>query len=256
MWLHPAENSRFGARHHQVDPQIRWRFPDSEQYSKSRGRKLDQLCDAWRWHTTHLSFPNGAELHESHEGVLLPICVYSGSSHTEYRTTPSWDSWSSAPFGKDRCVVCHLQASHNRSNFLPWDFEYCSLSGNRQRICGSTWWRRAPKRLFSAGWSHMPHLEWEHGRNQQFFFFDDRIISKTLWPPRSPDLSPPDFFLWGALKVKAYANRPRTIQELENNIRREIAAISEDVLQATFTKMKRRVQLCLDSGGEHFQHLL
>ena len=81
MWLHPAENSRFGARHHQVDPQIRCRFPDSEQYSKSRGRKLDRLCDAWRLHTTHLSFPNGAELHETHEGVLLPICMYSGSSH-------------------------------------------------------------------------------------------------------------------------------------------------------------------------------
>jgi hypothetical protein len=30
--------------------------------------------------------------------------------------------------------------------------------------------------------------------------FADRIISKTIWPPRSPDLSPPDFFLWGALK--------------------------------------------------------
>jgi hypothetical protein len=25
--------------------------------------------------------------------------------------------------------------------------------------------------------------------------FVDRIISKTFWPPRSPDLSPPDFFL-------------------------------------------------------------
>ena len=86
-------------------------------------------------------------------------------------------------------------------------------------------------------------------------FIDDRIISKALWPPRSPDLSPPDFFLWGALKGKAYANKPRTMQELENNIRREIAAISEDVLQATFANMKRRVQLCLDSGGEHFQHL-
>jgi hypothetical protein len=33
-----------------------------------------------------------------------------------------------------------------------------------------------------------------------------------------------------ALKGKAYANKPRTIQELENNIRREIAAISEGVL--------------------------
>ena len=63
-------------------------------------------------------------------------------------------------------------------------------------------------------------------------FFDDRIISKALWPPRSPDLSPPDFFLWGTIKGKAYANKPRTIQELENNIRREIAAICEDVLQA------------------------
>jgi len=87
-------------------------------------------------------------------------------------------------------------------------------------------------------------------------FFDDRIISKALWPPRSPDLSPPDIFLWGPLKGKAYANKPRTIQELENNIRREIAVISEDVLQATFANMKHRVQLCLDSGGEHFQHLL
>ena len=88
-------------------------------------------------------------------------------------------------------------------------------------------------------------------------FFGDRIISKALWPPRSPDLSPPDsFFLWGVLKGKAYANKPRTIQELEKHIRREIAAINEDVLQATFANMKRRVQLCLDCGGEHFQHLL
>ena len=62
--------------------------------------------------------------------------------------------------------------------------------------------------------------------------------------------------LWGALKGKAHTNKPRTIQELENNNRREIAAISEDVLQASFANMKRRVQLCLDSGGEHFHHLL
>ena len=87
-------------------------------------------------------------------------------------------------------------------------------------------------------------------------FFDDRIISKALWLPRFPDLSPPNFFLWGALKGKSYAKKPRTVQELENNIRREIAAIGEDVLQATFPNMKRHVQRCLDSGGEHFRHLL
>ena len=64
------------------------------------------------------------------------------------------------------------------------------------------------------------------------------------------------FFLWDALKGKAYANKSRTIQEMENNIGRENAAISEDVLQAIFANMKRRFQLCLDNGGEHFQLLL
>jgi hypothetical protein len=59
-----------------------------------------------------------------------------------------------------------------------------------------------------------------------------------------------------ALKGKASANKPRTIQDLENNIQHKIAAISEDVLQATFANMKCRIQLCLDSGVQHFQHLL
>ena len=69
------------------------------------------------------------------------------------------------------------------------------------------------------------------------------IERKALWPSRSPDLSPPDFFLWGALKGKTYANKPRTIQGMENNIRPEIAAISEDVLQATFANEASRSAL-------------
>jgi len=78
-------------------------------------------------------------------------------------------------------------------------------------------------------------------------------IVKTPGNGRLNNLNDP---VLNVLKGKAYANKPRTIQELENSIRREIAAISEDALQATFANMKRRVQLCLDSGGEHFQHLL
>ena len=94
-------------------------------------------------------------------------------------------SWSSAPFGKDRCVVGNMQASHNRSSFLPRHFVYCSLSENLQRICGSTWWWRAPKRLFSAGWSHMSHLEWEHDRNRKLFwwpdYFESLMTAKISW---------------------------------------------------------------------------
>lgn len=46
-------------------------------------------------------------------------------------------------------------------------------------------------------------------------FFGNRLISTGLWPLRSPDLTPPDFFLWGALKGRVYNDNPQTIDELK-----------------------------------------
>ena len=42
-------------------------------------------------------------------------------------------------------------------------------------------------------------------------FFQDNYL-KNFWPPRSPELTPVDFFLWGLLKDKVYKNSPRTIR--------------------------------------------
>jgi len=39
-------------------------------------------------------------------------------------------------------------------------------------------------------------------------FFQDRIISKNLWPPRSPDLTPADFFLWVYWRAKCTKIHP------------------------------------------------
>jgi hypothetical protein len=44
--------------------------------------------------------------------------------------------------------------------------------------------------------------------------FGDRIISRNAniaWPPRSPDLSVCDYFLWGHLKSVVYQTRPKTL---------------------------------------------
>ena len=86
---------------------------------------------------------------------------------------------------KNRCVVCNLQLSHNQSNFLPRDFHYCLLPGDLQRISGSTWWWQTPKRIFSEGWSNMPHFEWEHGENRKLFwwpdYFENFMASKISW---------------------------------------------------------------------------
>ena len=37
-------------------------------------------------------------------------------------------------------------------------------------------------------------------------FKKTELSQKNLWPPRSPDLTPVDFFLWGLLKSKMYKN--------------------------------------------------
>jgi hypothetical protein len=62
-------------------------------------------------------------------------------------------------------------------------------------------------------------------------FFDDRIISKNLWQPRSPDLTPPDYFLWGYLKQVVYSNRLQTIEDLKQNIEVAISNISQETLK-------------------------
>jgi len=87
-------------------------------------------------------------------------------------------------------------------------------------------------------------------------FFSDRVTSKGLWPLRSPNLMPPDYFLWGYLKGRVYQNKPRNIDALKANITEEIQAVTADVLARTFQNMAHRVQSCLDANGGHFQHML
>ncbi|GFT34861.1 putative LOC100569746 [Trichonephila clavipes] len=56
--------------------------------------------------------------------------------------------------------------------------------------------------------------------------FGDRLISRfgpVNWPPRSCDLTPLDYFLWDYVKSLVYADKPQTLDHLEDNIRRVIA---------------------------------
>jgi hypothetical protein len=47
---------------------------------------------------------------------------------------------------------------------------------------------------------------------------EERIISKSLWSPISPDLKPCDFYLWGKLTRVVYANNPHDLEALKQNI--------------------------------------
>ena len=74
--------------------------------------------------------------------------------------------------------------------------------------------------------------------------FGNKLVHNDLWPPRSPDLNPCDFFLWGYLKSKVYNPLPKTLDELKENIEREIKKISKDVLNSKFQKKMRISYFC------------
>ncbi|GFT82426.1 transposase [Trichonephila clavipes] len=64
--------------------------------------------------------------------------------------------------------------------------------------------------------------------------FGDRLVSRfgpVNWPPRSCDLTPLDYFLWGCVNSLVYADKPQTLDHLEDNIRRVIADIRPQMLE-------------------------
>ena len=75
------------------------------------------------------------------------------------------------------------------------------------------------------------------------------------WPARSPDLTPPDFFLWGVLKNAVYANKPRTVDQLKQNIWRQWNEISEETCQEVCHSVVKRCRDCIAVEGRHFEHL-
>jgi len=117
-------------------------------------------------------------------------------------------------------------------------------------------WKYPTESSSSSSWftatSHTSHASMAKIQS----FFGDRVISKGLWPPRSPDLTPPDYFLWGYPKGTVYQNKSWTVDALKANITKEIQAVTADVLARNFQNMTCRVQSCPDANGAHFQHML
>ena len=59
--------------------------------------------------------------------------------------------------------------------------------------------------------------------------FNEKFIYKDMWPPRSPDLNPYDYYLQEHLKSLVYNPMPKTLDDLKVNIEREIPKISKKI---------------------------
>ncbi|GBL75352.1 hypothetical protein AVEN_194555-1 [Araneus ventricosus] len=78
--------------------------------------------------------------------------------------------------------------------------------------------------------------------------FGEQIIGYSgfqEWLPRSPDLTPMNFFLWGYLKQQVYATPPPTLQDHQRRITEACANVTPAMLH--------RVHVHCDDG-EKFEH--
>ncbi|GFX70118.1 transposable element Tc3 transposase [Trichonephila clavipes] len=89
--------------------------------------------------------------------------------------------------------------------------------------------------------------------------FGDRLISRfgpVNWPPRSCDLTPLDYFLWGYVKSLVYADKPQTLDHLEDNIRRVIADIRPQMLEKIIENWTSRLDYIRASRGSPMPEII
>ncbi|GFW17953.1 hypothetical protein TNCV_2231341 [Trichonephila clavipes] len=89
--------------------------------------------------------------------------------------------------------------------------------------------------------------------------FGDRLISRfgpVNWPPRSCDLTPLDYFLWVYVKSLVYADKPQTLDPLEDNIRHVIADIRPQMLEKIIENSTSRLDSIRASRGSHMPEII
>lgn len=86
--------------------------------------------------------------------------------------------------------------------------------------------------------------------------FPGRVIGRDLdipWPPRSPDLTPCDFFLWGFLKQGVFARKPRDLTDLKNKIIEAKKDVTTEMIEYVLAEFKYRLEQCIQNGGDHIE---
>ena len=102
--------------------------------------------------------------------------------------------------------------------------------------CVATRRRSSPKRMYGNTWVVALGYDLE-------------------WPPRSPDLTPCDFFLWGYLKNKVFSTPTQDIDVLCQRITDTFNELRQqpDFVRRAVRTMLRRAEICTDRNGRHVE---
>ncbi|KAJ4444733.1 hypothetical protein ANN_06530 [Periplaneta americana] len=129
---------------------------------------------------------------------------------------------------------------------------------------GSSWvivWSKAPlpaKNSVSTGRRTPP----PHYANHVRAFLDDTSSDPwigrggpTSWPPRSPDMTPLDFFLCGFVKDEVYCISVADIAELHGRIYEAIGLVIPEMLSRVWQEIEYRLDIAWATNGAHIERL-
>ena len=75
----------------------------------------------------------------------------------------------------------------------------------------------------------------------------------TPWPPRSSDVTPSDFVLWGYVKDTVFSTPVPDMTNLKARITDAFAAITEDMLENTWRETDYRLDVLHATKGAHVE---
>jgi len=73
----------------------------------------------------------------------------------------------------------------------------------------------------------------------------------TPWPPRSPDITRLDFYLWGYVNDKVLSTPVQDITNLKARITDAFVTITEDMLENTWREIDYRLDVLRATEGAH-----
>ena len=74
------------------------------------------------------------------------------------------------------------------------------------------------------------------------------------WPPRSPDLTPLDFFLWGFVKDRLFVPPlPANVVELRTRITAAVAKVTPEMLRTVWQETDYMWNVCRITNGSHIE---
>ncbi|KZC04452.1 hypothetical protein WN55_04258, partial [Dufourea novaeangliae] len=95
-------------------------------------------------------------------------------------------------------------------------------------------------------------------RQVLFKQFPNRWIGcggEFLWPPRSPDLTPLEYFLWDALKDMVHREPTITPENMKERIREAFSMLATETIQSAASSLINKLHQCSNVNGYHFEHL-